>query len=402
MKILHLASFDGNVGDHANHSGFRSSMDQYIDETKEYTNMEIREFYKSWNLRRFDMELVDYINTFDLLVIGGGNFFEMCWDYSSTGTTIDLSKELLTSIQCPILFNGLGIDDKNGTVSEQNIKKFGKFLSTITSSNQYLVSVRNDGSKEIAAKYFPPSIMDRIIKVPDGGFFVNPKEYEHVEIPHGYNIIAINLAGDSPNIRFSSDGMDGRITEKEFISQFAKYLMHILEYDDNLFVVFVPHIIKDYELITKVINNVIDCLVRTRISIAPCVNGSITDGDYIMDIYRKSTLSLGMRYHANVCSLAVDTPFIGIVNFYKHKRLFYDIGLSDRMVESDLPDFSNRLYDKTIEFFDMKDSKKEENQNIKFKLIKENEKYFTLIKQFLLDNNLLDDSKESQKGGLYA
>ena len=95
MKILHVASFNGNIGDFANHSGFRKCLNNYIGEQIEYTNLEIREFYKSWNLRKFDNDFVDLANQFDLLVFGGGNFFEMCWDYSSTGTTIDLSEEIL-------------------------------------------------------------------------------------------------------------------------------------------------------------------------------------------------------------------------------------------------------------------------------------------------------------------
>jgi hypothetical protein len=393
MRVLHIASFDGNIGDHANHSGFRRCMNQYISSDIEYTNMEIREFYKSWNLRRFDMDFADYVNAFDLLVIGGGNFFEMCWDYSSTGTTIDLSPSLLKMIKCPILFNGLGIDDKKGTVSEDNIDKFGRFLSELTSSDRYLVSVRNDGSKEIAEKYFSSTITDKVIKIPDGGFFVLPKDYIHPEIPEGYKVIAINVAGDSAGNRFSTDGKDGRIAEREFVLECAEYINQMLELDSKIFFVFVPHIAMDNSLISKVIGNVKDCFVRRRISIAPCVNGSLTDGDYNLDIYRKSMLTLGMRYHANICSLAVGTPSIGIVNFHKHKCLFEDIGLSDRVVASDLPDFKTRLYNKTLEFMDNIDEKKEENKKLYERLNKENELYFNLIRRFLLGNNLLVTAK---------
>ena len=44
MKILHLASFTGNIGDNANHSGFRYWFEKYNDEA-EWTELEIREFY---------------------------------------------------------------------------------------------------------------------------------------------------------------------------------------------------------------------------------------------------------------------------------------------------------------------------------------------------------------------
>lgn len=392
MRILHVASFSGNIGDHANHSGFRSCMRQYICDDIEYTNMEIRKFYKSWGMKKFDLEFAEYANTFDLLVIGGGNLFEMCWDYSSTGTTIDLSSDLLNRIKCPILFNALGIDDKEGSVSKQNIEKFGRLLSELTSSEKYLVSVRNDGSKEIAKKYYSPVITDKIIEVPDGGFFAVPKEYIHVELPKDYNIIAINVAGDSANYRFSTDGMDGRITEEEFVLECAAYINRMLELDSKIFFVFVPHIALDYKLIAKIVDNIKDYFLRTRISIAPCINGAITDGDYILDIYRRSVLTLGMRYHANICSMTVGTPSIGIVNLYKHKCLFDNIGLSDRVVASDLPKFNERLYNKTIEFMQKMTEKAEENKRLYVRLTKKNEHYFNLIRQFLTDNKIMVES----------
>ncbi|MBE5967380.1 MAG: polysaccharide pyruvyl transferase family protein [Lachnospiraceae bacterium] len=386
MKVLHVASFNGNIGDYANHSGFRRCMRHYVNNKIEYTNLEIREFYKSWNMRKFDDDFVSIANQFDLLIFGGGNFFEMCWDYSSTGTTIDIPEEILNKIKCPILFNGLGIDDKNGVINRDNIKKFGRFLKVITSSDQYFVTVRNDGSLKIAEKYFDNSIIQCIHKIPDGGFFVSPKEYIHLEIPDKYKVIGINLAGDAPKVRFSETGSDGRITQEQFIEEFAQYIDTVLSLYNDIFIAFIPHIGKDLELISKVLGKIKDNILRTRISVAPYLNGTITDGNYIFDLYRKCALTIGMRYHSNVCSIAVNTPTIGIVNLPKHKMLYEDIGMQDRLVVSDEPDFGSRLLEKTKRSLSDLSNMKKENRQLLERLTLENEKYFKNINLFLNKN----------------
>ncbi|WP_312492218.1 polysaccharide pyruvyl transferase family protein [Anaerosporobacter sp.] len=387
MKVLHLASFNGNIGDHANHSGFRRCFSMYLGEGFEFDKLEIREFYRSWGIRRFDSTFVDYVNQYDLLIIGGGNYFELCWDYSQTGTTIDLSIDLLKQIKPKIIFNGMGIDDKNGTINPDNIKKFKIFFDYIVNSNKILLSVRNDGSKEIAQKYYGKKNNEKILRIPDGGFFVKPKEYEHVEIPQGkkLKLIAINLAGDSENIRFSKDGGDGRLTKIQFVNECADSINEILSKYKEINLVMTAHIVKDYEIIVAVLNKVKDFYVRTRITIAPCVNGDITDGDYIFDIYRKVDLVIGMRYHANICAIAVGTPTIGIVNFSKHKELYRDISMEDRIVASDEKDFTKRLVNKIDLSISNLSKMKQENKDLLFKLTIENELYFKKIKELLND-----------------
>ena len=75
LKILHIASFSGNIGDNANHMGFRPWFEALAGAPVSWTRLEIREFY--WRERQWDAALVDFINTHDLLVIGGGNYFEL-------------------------------------------------------------------------------------------------------------------------------------------------------------------------------------------------------------------------------------------------------------------------------------------------------------------------------------
>lgn len=386
MRVLHMASFNGNIGDHANHNGFRQEMRKYIDSKIEFVNLEIREFYKSWGLRKFDDELVNFINEFDLFVLGGGNFFDIRWEYSVTGTTIDMSVEQLRKIKCPILINGIGIDDNFGHASKENLDKFGIFFSELIDNPKCFFTTRNDGSKEIAQKYYG-NIADKILQIPDGGFFVKPKQFYHVEIPNNRITVAINLAGDLENIRFSQDGKDGRLTKNEFLDEFAEFINQTLETNSLLSFIFVPHIPSDLREIQKVLQKVKDCYIRTRITVAPYLNGDITNADYIFDLYKSVDLVIGMRYHANVCPIGVKTPTISIVNLEKHRLLYKDIGMGERLVQSDLKGFSSVLSAKLNEYLPRLDVLRNENIQLIEKLEKQNERYFLQLKEFL-DNNL--------------
>ena len=74
-----------------------------------------------------------------------------------------------------------------------------------------------------------------------------------------------------------------------------------------------PHIPSDLQAISDVLNAVQDYNCRRNITIAPYLNGIATPGEYLVDLYRKSAVAVGMRYHSNICSIAMHTPTIGIV-----------------------------------------------------------------------------------------
>ena len=60
LRILHLASFTGNIGDNANHMGFRPWFENQVGVPIAWTDLEIREFY--WGERQWDATLAELIN----------------------------------------------------------------------------------------------------------------------------------------------------------------------------------------------------------------------------------------------------------------------------------------------------------------------------------------------------
>lgn len=328
MKVLHIASFTGNIGDEANHSGFRKNFKKYINENVKFDELEIRRFYRSWSELEFDDKFVELANSYDLVVFGGGNFFELCWDYSSTGTTINLSKEILDKIKTKVLFNGIGVDDGKG-VNKDNINKFTSFLNYVLNDNRFLFSVRNDGSLKILNKYFEECKLEKVYNIPDGAFSLEINEKEnYVEIDNTKINIGINIAGDMLMTRFNSNEV-----YDAFISKFANVINNIMEKNENINIVFMPHMYADIDMIANVMKQIRDNYRRFRISIAPLLNGTLNGGEHIFGLYKKCELILGMRFHSNVCSIAQNIPNIGLVTYHKHKFVFDEVGLGDRYIE---------------------------------------------------------------------
>ena len=325
MKILHIASFDGNIGDRANHSGFYNNLEKYITPKPKISAIEIRDFYNSRNLRKFDLEFASLANKFDLLVIGGGGFWEPRWENSLTGTTIDISEEVLDTINVPILFNGIGCNLAKG-FSEIALAKFNKFLKKITSNEKCFVTVRNDGSHSVLSRLYNGDFDSSILVVPDGGYSISPLRRKYNELRRKNKHIAICLGGDMPEVRFA-DG-NNKISRSEFVDKFSYILNSLLHREQKCRIVFVPHIYHDLPMIYEVLAMLNDKIVRERVTVAPLLNGTTTDGIDVLGLYKQCDLVLGMRHHANICAIALNTPTIGIVNYSSHEADFHELGLS--------------------------------------------------------------------------
>ena len=385
MKILHVASFDGNIGDRANHAGFYRFFKKYITANFDVTQLEIRNFYKAWNLRKFDMAFAEEANKYDLLVFGGGAFWEPRWDYSATGTTIDLNDEVLDALKIPVLFNGIGLNRAKGT-TELAIARFHKFLKKITASPQFFVSVRNDGSKEELKALYGTEFETSILKVPDGGYLINPEPSSHPEIVKGKKHIAICLGGDMTEVRFNQ-GQD-QISRQKFVEKLATICDDLL-LNDDIRIVFAPHIFSDLKMIYEVLELMNDKLVRTKVNVAPLLNGTATDGMLIFDLYRHCDLVLSMRHHGNICPIALGVPTIGILNYASHVADYKEMGLEHRYVLANEAQFAFELEKKMANALACPANYIDENKLVTMKVETLGKQYFKNMGKWLSEFNLL-------------
>jgi polysaccharide pyruvyl transferase WcaK-like protein len=332
LRTLHLASFNGNIGDNANHYGFY----KYLKKSKSFNfqidELEIREFY--WKKRFFDKSFVDLVNTYDLLIIGGGNYFELWVETSPTGTSIAIEPELYKKINIPVIFNALGVDSGQG-VSELSREKFRKFLDVIIEQGSF-ISVRNDGAMKTTNKYIGKKYLESIFSTPDAGFFIDtdcPSKYYKDK-----KYIAVNIATDMSEERFPN--VEGKVNYHGFVSEFKKYFNLIFSEFDLEFV-FVPHIYSDLVFINDMLQIMNDEDRRIRVSVAPLLHGKHSFRE-VMSIYSNAELVLANRFHANVCSIGLGVPTIGLMNYRQIDELYKEID-STSIVDIRNENFSSDL-----------------------------------------------------------
>jgi polysaccharide pyruvyl transferase WcaK-like protein len=343
MRVLHLASFTGNIGDNANHSGFRRWFEGMAGQPVTWTDLEIREYY--WRERRFDESFLALLQDFDLLVIGGGNYFELWVERSHTGTSIDIAPEIFSQIRIPVFFNALGCDAGQGT-TENTLSRFRAFMDVLTNSDQFLVTVRNDGAGAVLRKVLPAEVADKVAVIPDGGFFLAFDQPAMPDGPAPKIRVAMNLACDMPEIRFAQFGATGGY--EKFCDEFATLIESVARQRPDVHFVFFPHIHSDLRINSDLVARLGDRLRRTRVSTAPYVTGA-EGARHIYGLYARCDLVLGMRFHANVCAFGTGVPSIGLYNYPQIKYLYEEIGEAERCFDVRQPGFSQALAATTLE-----------------------------------------------------
>ena len=329
LRTLHLASFDGNIGDNANHNGFYKYLNQLEEFQFEINQLEIREFY--WKKRFFDESFVELVNQYDLLIVGGGNYFELWVESSPTGTSIAVDLDLLEQINTPILFNALGVDPGQGA-NEKNIQKFRNFLDLLIKRDDF-ISIRNDGAQKAIIEYVGEEYLEYIHHTVDGGFFAEiPEPSEYYK---STKYIAINVAYDMQDIRFKN------ISYEAFLETFKKFIDNFFLENKSYEIVLVPHIFRDMTFIADLLNILDDETRRRKISVAPLLHGKNSFKE-AMSIYKGAEIVLANRFHANVCSIGMGKPTIGLVNYRQILELYNELSNDNYIIISE-KDFSIEL-----------------------------------------------------------
>lgn len=322
LRVLHLASFAGNIGDLANHAGARRMLAEQLGFALEFTDLEIREFY--WKQRSFDDDFVDYANSFDLVIIGGGNYFELWVDHSATGTSIDLSPERLAKLKVPTLFFALGVDTGQG-YSAKSAERFNAFMMTVLERSDLFVCVRNDGSSRALREVLGEQTAAHIPTMPDGGFFADPAGCRISDVDR--NRIGINIAGDMLERRF-----DRGLDTEGFLRELADACCALMDAKPGLRIDLMPHIWRDSALISQLLPMIPDPYLRRRIAVGRLEPNETGLVDFLQ-AYRGVDLVLGMRFHANVCPIGMGVLSRGLLNYPQVEYLYEEIGMSDRLID---------------------------------------------------------------------
>lgn len=301
LTALHVASFAGNSGDHLNHSGFYPWFSELCGASEVLWNrLEIRDVWRS------DRDLFARLQAaapgLDIIVFGGGNFWET-WDSSSlSGTSLNVTYEQLKSLGVPVFFNSLGLETVRG-VSHNALTRFVDDVAAMMSDDRFFVTVRNDGaSKNLSDLGYdlPSSAV-----LPDHGIFTELDDI--LPAISGEPTVTINLAVDMPEIRFR-----GFRSPDHFFDLFANFL------ESSASVVpftakFVAHVPSDVWAFNKLASALSEEFMRTKLSLF--WYGGRFDKDLAFHRhYLTARASIVQRFHANVVGLRSHGSLMSVSN----------------------------------------------------------------------------------------
>lgn len=375
INILHIASFDGNIGDNANHNGFYKQLNKNLPTFNfKFTEHEIREYF--WG-KKFDDQFIELANKFDLLIFGGGNYFELWVKSSCNSTTIDIPINILEKITPPILFNALGVDPHQGIARKH---AFTEWINYVASNpNKYLITVRNDGAAKNLMDHFDQHFVDNFISVPDGGFFIDLENccspLSNINRP----VVGINIAGDMLDERFNKEQ-----SKDEFISDLCELIVDLIQGKDvNQFVLF-PHIYKDLHIIDELINKLPDPILRRHIQVAPYLHGTGMEKSFFA-YYRDCDLIWANRFHANVCSIGLGIPVIGLANYPQIPNLYEEIGIENSVIDIAQKNSISQLKKKTLSYLNRPEATIEILKDLNINLNYQVKNVHTQIEKWLLN-----------------
>lgn len=341
VKILHVASYTGNIGDNASHIGLTNILHRILGDGFEIERLEIRRFYKSYSLPdklNFDKDFVEYANKKDLLIVGGGGFFDYWVPNSRTGTTIDISEEALSKLSVPSLFVSVG-SMPHQLVPEGNIEKYHRFLQQLSNKKNVRVAVRNDGSKQEINRLFAGEFDGWLNEILDNAFFYEPNPTVSCLVsPKPY--IAVNTTLDQLSMH---NKIIGKIDYESFKKEFVSLLQRIIDQTDYN-IVFVPHIFKDLQAFSEILQGINDFYIRSRVIVAPYVQSDY-GCDLLMSVYNNASAVVGMRFHANVCPVAMGKKVIGLAALDRIIHMYNSIGKGDDVILAN-GTFSNDVFEK--------------------------------------------------------
>ncbi|MEY8723182.1 polysaccharide pyruvyl transferase family protein [Bacteroides stercorirosoris] len=344
IKILHVASFTGNIGDNASHLGLYNVLKTVLGDRLDIEQVEIRRFYKKYSLAdkmNFDLEFTQKANAKDLLILGGGGFLDYWVPNSETGTTFDMSDEILDKLIVPTLFVSVGCMPHQ-PVPEGNIDKFHHFLQKVGSKKNMRIAVRNDGSILEIKRLFGSEFEGIITEILDNGFFYEPSlkfSCRLLEKPY----IAINTTLDQLTMK---NRMIGNINYSQLREELLSLLQRIIDETDYS-LVFVPHIFKDLQAFRELLEGMNDFYIRSRVAIAPYLQGNY-GCNYLMSVYNQADSVLSMRFHANVCPLSMGKRTVGLAALDRVVHMYNSIGKSSDCIPVN-EKFADKVYKKMID-----------------------------------------------------
>jgi polysaccharide pyruvyl transferase WcaK-like protein len=330
LKILHLASFNGNIGDMLSHQGLYLKLTEILHKIPyEIERLDLRRFYQNAQKRlSFDSNCAKKFNRYDIVIIGGGGFLKQSFPNTLFGNTFNFDVEFLRIIDTKILFYSIGGLSALDEVDISAYKKTEKLLEIIVNHKSMYLLLRSDGTMRNSA--FLSSMdpdNDKVMEIFDSAYLNNRVN----ELTPKNNVI-INLGEDQ--LRQHQKGYS------TIIKLTAERINLLYEYNPDLIFKFIPHTYYDVRAFSNLCELLPEHLIRNNMKCCETYSLS-SDLQKTVEVYKSASLALTGRFHSTAFALLYSRRFQPLYRFSRSveqlSKIGIDLSARSRRAEVDDP-----------------------------------------------------------------
>jgi polysaccharide pyruvyl transferase WcaK-like protein len=249
---------------------------------------------------------------------------------------LDLPYDLWQQFTKPIIFYGISYRHwQQQPFFHQD--KLLQALEFILSSNNFLFSVRNDGTRQWLMNLLGIS-GEHIHEVPDPAVFIDPlREQQYPEIRKNYLNVMLAFNNEDENFRFQGN------SREQFLQQLAKVIEQLAK-TTSLNLILVPHYLDDYKMIYDFFNYLSPQVAHQCVRTTGLVG--VPDTRWFYGRYAQADLVLSMRVHAMSPCIGMNVPTIPLVSQDRMTTFLNNVNLQTHAVDIFSHEFAEDLLDK--------------------------------------------------------
>lgn len=318
LKVFHIGVFDRNIGDNIALIHAQESILNVVPDA-EFSIFNIEHFWSNENNIEWTKEYLSKIGKqFDLILVGGGGLVEYGgYENLQTKYKLPFNKEILDSLDIPIVFHSVGINMFRGALEYSAAAK-KSLLETIQESNFF--SLRNDKSLEKLRDWI--GIKNTVRVTPDPGLLhlSKFKIEDKGTVTRGGIQPAFNHSEGINRRRFLNE--QNRIFLKEFFKDYLSF----------------PHTIRDFGRLGRE-----DVISKEQFQSKYRFAEHIYD---YLDYYRKIDYVVALRGHGQMITIGMNIPGIYLSTQDKVIDFSTENGFTDYTVDIQDENWQEHLAEK--------------------------------------------------------
>lgn len=342
--FMHVSTFQyGNTGDRILCDMIKKTINAGYSRPIEWTDISVG--------YPFRLKEARYANAGKALVVGGGGLFFERTDEQSGSWQWDISDEAIDLLKVPIFIFAVGYNQFRGQGElsasfKENINRLAPHCG--------FIGLRNHGSIDAISKYLLPEYRDKLVWQPCPTTIISRICPDYVNESPEEDFIAVNLAFDKAEFRFSKNG--NNICQERMLDILK--VLNVLQ--DKIKIKYYSHFGAD--------NEILQYLDQAGIRYELVDLFSEKDIDKIYQAYASPRLVIGMRGRAQMIPFGLNVPILSIISHDKLQWFLDDIEHPEWGVDIRDDNFAIQLYEKVCAILDNHDAIRNEISRIQDKL----------------------------------